>query len=268
MLRILFVTQDDPFYLPRFFRELVPRVDTASVHVAGVVIQAPLGKKTLRGLVRQMLDFYGPLGFVLMGVRFVLYRGMNYLAVRVFRGAFPGAFSVEHVLRRSGWSILRARNVNSEDFLSTLAPLKLDLLVSVAASQKFRTPLLRAPRLGCINLHTAKLPKNRGMMPNFWSLYHADTEPVSAVTVHRMNEELDDGPIVLQEEFRLDPQESLHELILRTKILGARAVVRALEMFQHGEPAYLPNDRSGATYNTFPTREDVRKFRAKGLRLL
>jgi methionyl-tRNA formyltransferase len=106
------------------------------------------------------------------------------------------------------------------------------------------------------------------MLPNFWSLYQYDADPVSAMTVHKMNETLDDGAIVLQEELHLDPAESLEDLIVRTKRLDAHLVLKALALYKTGEPALLPNDRAQGSYNRFPTREDVSRFRAKGLRLL
>jgi methionyl-tRNA formyltransferase len=239
-----------------------------NIRIKGVVIQAPLGKKSLRALVSQMLGFYGWFDFLRMGVRFAVSKVMNKIAVKLFHGRFPGAFSVEHVLLKAGWPILHTRSVNTPEFREQIAPLQLDLIQSVAASQKFGAELLKAPRYGCINIHNAKLPLNRGMLPNFWSLYNTDREPVSGMTVHLMNEKLDDGPIVLQEEMRPNPAESLHALILRTKRLNAHLVLRALNLFVSGPPPMLPNDATKATYNTFPTREDVRNFKAKGLRLL
>jgi methionyl-tRNA formyltransferase len=193
---------------------------------------------------------------------------MNAIAVKVFKGKFPGAFSLEHLLLKEGWNIIHITDVNSLEFHQLIEPMELDLLVSVAASQKLKQALLSKPRYGCINIHNANLPKNRGMLPNFWSLYHYDTEPISAMTVHKMNEKLDDGPIVLQKEFELNPQESLDNLIIKTKQLNAPVLLEAIQMFKNGEPEYLANDASQATYNTFPTKEDVKKFKAKGLRLL
>lgn len=267
-MKILFITQDDPFYIPHFFREFFDHLDDPEIVVHGVVIQAPLGKKSLRGLVKQMLGFYGPVDFARVGAKYVAWKALNKLAVRGFGGRFPGAFSLEHLLLARGIPIVHAANVNAPEFVGRVRSEGIDLVVSVAASAKFRAELLRAPPLGCINVHNSRLPVNRGMLPNFWSLYHSDTQPVSGMTVHRMNETLDDGAIVLQEDLHLDPRESLDRLIVRTKKLNAHLILRALALFKRGEAPSLPNDASKATYNTFPTREDVRRFREKGLKLL
>jgi methionyl-tRNA formyltransferase len=267
-MKIIFITQDDPFYIPHFFREFFDRCAPGAVDVRGIVIQAPLGKKSLGALVRQMLAFYGWRDFLRMGTRFAWHKAMNFVAVRLFKGRFPGTYSLEHFLLKRGIPILHARNVNDPQFVARLASYDLDLVVSVAASQKFKDGVLSVARYGCINVHNSRLPRNRGMLPNFWSLYQYDTQPISGMTVHKMNETLDDGPIVLQEDLALDPAESLDGLIVRTKRLNARLILEALSRYRDGEPPLLPNDSAKATYNGFPTREDVERFRAKGLRLL
>ena len=106
------------------------------------------------------------------------------------------------------------------------------------------------------------------MLPNFWALYDADREPDSAMTVHKMNPKVDDGGIILQEKFSLDQKETLHKLILRTKRLNAHLILRTIQLFEHGEPGVQPNDASSASYHSFPSRADVKKFKAKGLRLV
>jgi methionyl-tRNA formyltransferase len=267
-MNILFITQDDPFYIPHFFREFFAHFRDPEIKVSGIVIQTPLGKKSMGALMKQMLAFYGWADFLRVGFRFAFFKVMNVIATKAFRGRFPGNFSLEHFLMKNEIPVVHCADVNGAPFIDTLKPLKLDLIVSVAASQKFRRELLSASRYGCINIHNSRLPRNRGMLPNFWSLYHFDSDPMSAMTVHKMNETLDDGAILLQEELRLDPAESLEDLIVRTKKLNAHLVLKALSLYKNGEPALLPNNGAEATYNRFPTREDVERFRAKGLRLL
>lgn len=269
MLKVLFVTQDDPFFVPHFFDEFIAiSKEEPEIRVEGAVIQKPLGKRTLKSLVKQMWDFYGPVDFLRVGSLYVVYKTLNIIAVRLFRGRFFGMFSLRHLLLKKGWNVVSMTDVNSTSFINLVRSLEIDLIVSVAASQIFKPPILTAPPYGCINVHSAKLPKNRGMLPNFWALYHYDTEPTSAITIHKMNEHLDDGEIILQEEFPLDPKESLHQLIVKTKRLAAQHMITVLRQYCKGEPTFLRNDPTEATYHTFPAKEDVARFRAKGLRLI
>ena len=267
MLNLVIVTQDDPFYIPIFFKELFKNNLSDKFNLKGIIIQPPLGKKSVKKLISQMLDFYGPLNFFVMGIKFVIYKCLNYVAVKIFNGRFPGVFSAEHIILKNKIKILHIKNINSKESLSALRDLDLDIVFSVAASQIFKKGILELPRLGCLNIHTAKLPKNRGMMPNFWSLLNYDKEPVSAITIHKMNEKLDEGEILLQKEFNLNPEEPLEELIIRTKKMSADLFLTTMGILTRGEQIWLKNDSTLATYNTFPKKEDVKRFRTKGLRI-
>lgn len=260
--RILFITQEDPFYVRLFFEEFLahyPRRD----EIAGVVIAPTMGKKSLSGLVRQMYGFYGPVDFVRMGLRYVYYKLMIRLR-NVWRT--DRFYSIRQVCEHYRVPVLEVANVNEPAFLESLRSMGLDLIISVAAPQIFREPLLAVPKHGCINIHNAKLPKYRGMLPNFWQMYHG--EKAVGTTVHRINARLDDGDILLQRESPIEPGESLEALIRRTKRFGARLMIEAVQDIREGRLQPVPNDSAEATYFSFPTSEQVREFRAKGYRLL
>jgi len=267
MLKILLVTQDDPFYVSIFFKELFKQNLANQFELVGVIIQPPLGKKSKQKLIKQMIDFYGYWNFLVLGIKYVLYKVLNLIALKLFKGNFPGAFSVEHILLKNNIRIVDVKNINSKDSLNYLYSLKLDIIFSIAASQIFKKDVLNIPRVGCFNIHTSKLPKNRGMMPNFWSLYNFERENTSAVTIHKMNETLDDGEILFQKLFNLDSKETLDSLIRRTKRLSVIAFLEAIEILRKGNINYIVNDSKYATYNTFPTKDDVTRFNAKGYRL-
>lgn len=267
MLNILLVTQDDPFYVPVFFKKLFESDISAKFNLLGIIIQPPLGKKSLRKLLIQMLNFYGIYNFIEIGMKFVFFKVLNFIAVNMFKGKFPGIFSVEHIVRKKNIRIINIKNINSKDSLTFLKSLNIDVIFSIAASQIFKKDILGLPNLGCFNIHTSKLPKNRGMMPNFWSLFNSDKDSVSAVTIHKMNEKLDDGEILIQKEFKLDPDETLDSLIKRTKRLSAEAFLQSIDLLDSKSFSLIENDASNASYNSFPTKENVLRFKKKGLKL-
>ncbi|MCL5027590.1 MAG: hypothetical protein M1480_01075 [Bacteroidetes bacterium] len=267
MLKVLLVTQDDPFYIPIFFKELFKEDISRKFELLGIIIQPPLGKKSIKKLIIQMLNFYGLFIFFVLGTKYVVYKLLNFIAVKVFNGKFPGIFSVEHILRKKDLRIIKIKNINAKESLVFLSSFEVDIIFSIAASQVFKKGILELPKLGCFNIHTSKLPKNRGMMPNFWSLYNYDKEPYSAITIHKMNENLDDGEILLQEEFKLDPIESLDTLIKKTKKISAEIFLKAIDMLGNKKIDLIKNDSTMATYNSFPNKEDVLRFKAKGLKL-
>lgn len=261
-LSIAFITQDDPFYVRVFFEEFL-RACERRHEVKAVVIAPAMGKKSLVGLLRQMLDFYGAWNFLRMGMRYVLYKLAAALPAWSRGSRF---FSVEQVCRYYGTPVMRAGNVNAPEFLAQLAEMNLDLVISVAAPQVFRGELIRLPRRGCINIHNSSLPKYRGMLPNFWQMYHG--EKSVGTTIHRVNAGIDDGEILMQMETPIADHESLDSLIRRTKRLGAGLMLEALARLRTGSLPAIENRRENATYFSFPTRRDVVEFRRRGYRLL
>ena len=260
--RFAFITQDDPFYVRIFFEDFIRDCETRS-EIQAVVIAPAMGKKSFVGLLRQMYNFYGALDFLRVGIRYVWYRVASRLPPALRRGRF---FSIEQVCKHYGVPVMYARNINDPDFVASLASWNLDLIISVAAPQVFRAGLIALPRLGCVNIHNSKLPKYRGMLPNFWQMLHG--EKAVGTTIHRINSGIDDGDILLQTETPIEHNESLDSLIRRTKRASARLMLDVLRQLRSGSVHPVPNRKEDATYFSFPTHSDVKAFRRQGFRLL
>lgn len=266
-MKIIVVTQEDPFYLPIFFRRLFDLAgrpeNTAWLTVAGVVIQLPLGNRSLRTLIRRMYGLYGPWWFLVKGVGYTwrkLLEGLRRLGLPV-RG-----FGVRWMAAEAGVPVLEQADVNTVAFARLVESKGVDLIVSAAASQIFKARILHTPPKGCINLHNAPLPRYRGMLPNFWQLYHG--EEYSVLTIHEMTERLDKGRIILQRKTRIEPQMSLEELIKLTKNANADALMDALRMLEDGHAEYTDPPAEKGSYFTFPTRREVKEFRRRGHRVV
>ena len=166
--------------------------------------------------------------------------------------------------RRRGIGIWETDDINGPRFLEDLERLRPDVIVSVAASQVLKKEILSLPARGCINVHGALLPRYRGMLPSFWVLFHDEKE--TGVTVHYMNERLDDGDIIAQEKVAVAARDTQHTVILKTKRAGAELLLRVLKEMERGEVNVRPNDAARATYFSFPTRDEAREFRRRGKR--
>lgn len=262
-LSIIIITQDDPFYVPIFYERFFSILDTEKVNIDSIIVLEPLGKKSLFKLARQMWGFYGPKDFFRMSLRFL---NRKFLSKLYDMRLVSNAPTLKRYAQSKGVAVRTVENINDDSFVNELKKKNLDLVVSVAASQIFKKGVLGAARFGCINLHSGKLPRYRGMLPCFWQLLNK--EPVAGVTVHCMNSKIDDGDIIMQRDVPINTSESLETLIIKTKRVAAELLVESLYRFCEGDIHYLPNDREKATYFTFPSPEDVRRFRDQGLRLL
>jgi methionyl-tRNA formyltransferase len=261
-MKVLFITQNDPFYVRELFEEIL-KVHPRRDQIAGIVVAPAMGKTSLMGLIRQMWGFYGTFNFMRQGTRFVLYK----IAAKLPRGLLgKSAFSIEQVAAAHGVRVLHVPDLNAPGFVSAVREMGIDVIASVAAPQVFKPPLIRAPRLGCINIHNSRLPKYRGMLPNFWQMYSGETSV--GTSVHRINEQLDDGAILAQVESPIVKGESLDALIRRTKKLGAHLLSKTLLALEAGTVTEMPNPQDQGTYFTFPTSADVREFRRRGYRLM
>ena len=147
--------------------------------------------------------------------------------------------------------------LHAPESLARLQALAPDLGI-VFATYRLRPVVFGIPRMGCLNLHLGRAPEFRGSSPGFYEMLEG--VPEVGVTVHRVSEQLDGGPILLQEMFPLDiapPGDPMNYLKrYQAEMLvphGIRMMVRAVERVAHGvseeqAPAGGSPPRPRATY--------------------
>lgn len=260
-MNILFITQSEPFYIKYFFRIFLNKC--TKYNIKGIVIQDPFNQKQLSRIIKRVIYFYGIKGFLKMCFKYLIIKSTDFASK--FLDIQVNA-SIEQIVKKHAIPILNYKSVNNKEFIDFIKKENIDLVISVAASEIFRYEVLHTPNYGCINIHSAPLPKYRGMMPNFWTLYN--NEEYAWVTIHKMVEKLDDGSIILQDKFKIINGETYDSLAKRSKEFAARLLLKTLEQIEEGEVNYLSNDSSKATYFTFPTKDEVRQFKKMGGRII
>jgi len=121
-----------------------------------------------------------------------------------------------------------------------------DILIVVAFGQILRKELLDIPRWGAINIHASLLPKYRGAAPIHWAILN--NEAKTGLTAMRMNQGLDTGPILLQEEVAIGQDETAGQLHERLAGHSGDFLLRTLKGLEAGRLKKKPQDHSGATY--------------------
>jgi methionyl-tRNA formyltransferase len=260
VIKYVFI-QDDPFLLPKvldkYLREF--RDTTVGINVQSVA----QGKRSVFETARDLQKMYG--------LRYFLWKFRRYATIKLqaklwndWLGSKSRLYSVAAVARKHGLEVTRAVDVNSEEFRKHLAGHGVELIVSISGTQLYKKELRAQTKSGIINCHGALLPKYRGLMPSFWTL--ANGEQVGGVSVHFVDGKLDNGPIVVQRSYRIHPEDTLEEVMARSKDLAAEAIIDAVRLIEAGSPPLLQNDASLATHYSMPTPEDVKRFRAGGHR--
>lgn len=127
-----------------------------------------------------------------------------------------------------------------------------DVAVVVAYGRILPSTYLRAPRLGCVNLHFSLLPKYRGAAPVNWAIVRG--ESVSGVTTMLIDEGLDTGPILLQRASPIEEGETAPQLLERLSHTGADLLGETLARLEEIEPR--PQRDEDATLAPLLRRED------------
>lgn len=254
-MKILIITQNEPFFLPRFLDAFISERRN---DVVGIVILKPFNERIYK-TAKRIYILFGYFGFLIQLLRFIFLKTMGIVG-NFFR--LRKSYSISNVAKKFNISLLKTENVNSQKFLDNLNEgLCPDLIISIAASQIFKKRLLDLPKMGCINIHSGPLPKYRGMLPTFWALYNGEKK--TAITVHYMNKYLDDGEIIYQEYTEILKDDNVQSLIKRTKVLGVSILLKAVKMIEEGQVKIKPNKKEYATYFSFPTRKNVKDFEKK-----
>lgn len=243
--------------MPIFFSKVIPALRE---EIAAVVVVSPIYKKlSWATQAKQFIDSFGARDFTAEALRYGYYKGAD-----LIRSVAPigSRHSVKGIARSNGLRLLTPENVNSAEFLQALRELEPDLVVSVSCPQIFGKELLRLPRLGCVNVHSALLPHYRGVLPTFWVL--AKGEERTGVTVHYMSPGIDGGDIILQRQVPIGPEETLHSLMRACKSAAADTVLETVERFRDDSVSPTANPADEGSYFSFPKREDVLEFRALG----
>ena len=201
-------------------------------------------------------EFAVPTLAALVGAGHVPARVVTQPAKPVGRGRKEQDPPVARWAREHGLPVIQPERVRDPTFLAEMREVAPAVAVVVAFGQIFPRDLLSLPRHGCINLHASLLPRWRGAAPIQATLAAGETR--TGVTTMQMEAGLDTGPILLQEEIEIGPDETAGELWSRLAGVGASLMVRTLESLAAGTLAAQPQDDALATYAPRLTRESGR----------
>jgi methionyl-tRNA formyltransferase len=153
---------------------------------------------------------------------------------------------VQALAEAQGWPLRTPVSLKDPTEEAAFAALNLDVAVVVAYGLILPASMLAAPRLGCLNLHASLLPRWRGAAPIQRAILAGDRE--TGVTIMKVDQGLDTGPILLQNAVPLGPRSTAQELHDDLASLGADLMVQALEGLDQGQLAPRPQPDQGVTY--------------------
>lgn len=161
------------------------------------------------------------------------------------RGRKTKPTPVRQAAQEFGLQVLPTDDVNSAEILDRVKAAEARVGVVAAFGQKIGPALLEAIPAGWINLHASLLPAYRGASPIHRAVLDRCDE--TGVTVFRLVERMDAGPILVTRQTAIKPDETTDELHYRLARIGCDAVKAALALFENAIPDGTPQDESQVT---------------------
>ncbi len=145
--------------------------------------------------------------------------------------------------------------VRAETAVGLLREIAPEIIVVVAYGQIIPASILAIPPRGIVNVHGSLLPRYRGAAPVQWAI--ARGEETTGVTTMLMEEGLDTGPVLLQDEISIDPTDTGGSLEAKLAARGAPLLLETLSRWERGDLVPVPQDDSKATLAPRIKKEDA-----------
>lgn len=172
------------------------------------------------------------------------------------RGRAMASPPVKEEAVRRGIPVFQPEKARHPDAVARIAAEAPDLIVVVAYGHILPKSILAIPRIGCVNVHASLLPRYRGAAPINWAVARGET--VTGITIMRMDEGMDTGPMLHAREMPIGEEDTAETMFAKLSILGAEALREALRRLQEGALDETPQDAALATYAPLLTKEHGR----------
>ena len=146
----------------------------------------------------------------------------------------------------NGIEVLQPTSLKDESTIRSLESMKPDLMLVVAYGLLIPKEVLDIAEKGCVNVHASILPRWRGAAPMEYSIYSGDNE--SGISYMRMNEGLDEGPILEIHKCKIEEEDDLGTLESKFVELSKKNLLNFLRKFEKGELKETPQENSKATF--------------------
>ena len=150
---------------------------------------------------------------------------------------------------------LKPIKIRTPEFLNELKAFDPDLLVVAAYGRILPNSVLDVPRIAPMNVHASLLPRHRGAAPIEGAILAGDAE--TGVTIMRIIEQMDAGPMYLQRKIPIEPNDTQGTLKEKLAELGADAMLEAIDLAARGALIETPQDEALATYTAQVEKKDA-----------
>jgi len=189
-----------------------------------IVGQGPFGEKTLEALIKKGEEIAG-----------------------VFSPSDKRGEAMGGLAQKSGISSFRPAIMKIPEVREAYGRLKPDIAILAFVTDIIPQSLLAIPSIGTLCYHPSLLPRHRGASAINWAIIQGDTR--TGLTIFWADKGIDTGPILLQKEVEIGPEETTGSLYFNKLFpMGVEAIVEAVDLIKKGKAPRIPQDKSQATY--------------------
>jgi methionyl-tRNA formyltransferase len=155
--------------------------------------------------------------------------------------------AMRDLAERSGIPVFRPNQMRDPQVYPDYSGLHPDLAVLAFVTDIIPETLLRVPSLGTICYHPSLLPKHRGASAINWAIIKGEAR--TGLTIFWVDEGIDTGPILLQKEVEIEPDDTTGSLYFNTLFpMGVEAMAEAVQLIREGKAPRIPQNEPDATY--------------------
>ncbi len=147
------------------------------------------------------------------------------------RGRKLNESAVKKYAQSEGLPILQPTNLKAESFLEELRALEANLQI-IVAFRMLPEVVWNMPKYGTFNLHASLLPNYRGAAPIHWAIINGETK--TGVTTFFIDEKIDTGAMILQDEIDIEPTETVGSLHDKLMNIGGDLVLKTVKLIEKG----------------------------------
>ena len=171
----------------------------------------------------------------------------------------PGAKAdlLRAAAQEKGLKVFQFKSLRDAEAHEALKGLKADIGIMAYVLQFAPDTLVKIPRLGTIQYHPSLLPKYRGPSSINWPIIRGDTR--TGLTIFRPTEGLDEGPVVLQKECDIGPDETIGDVYFNKLFpMGVKTLLEAADLVAAGRYQETAQDASQASYEGWCREAEAR----------
>lgn len=202
---------------------------------------------------RTGIVFMGTPDFAVESLKALVEGGYNVMGVvtvpdrKTGRGQKISCSPVKQYAMEHSLPLLQPESLKDPDFLKALKEFGADMFV-VVAFRMLPRDVWSMPPMGTFNLHASLLPAYRGAAPINWAVINGETR--TGVTTFLLDEHMDTGAVLFQEEEEIQPEDNAGMLYDRLKVKGAGLVLKTVDALVEGSAKPRPQDVPSTTSQT------------------